>query len=235
MQRLVKSGAAFTVWRDRHGAYCIDCESFEAWLALLPQVKPFSPVSVVPGSVPQVVAVELVHALKAELEAAHAREAELLAVIKALAGQLRVPQLPQRALEATLPVRERVLRYLQQAPQAKNVHQVQEALGLTTSPDRTIRTLVADALVIAVRPGLYTAAPPACASESPRPASPITLLEKVWRVVHEAERPLKGQEVQAQLGVKRPVTQELSRLVRDRKILRVGQSTYAGLGMLGIE
>jgi excisionase family DNA binding protein len=238
IQRWAQAGL-ITAARDRQH-YRIDTQSLEAHLQKRPVAgQPLAP----QAAAPQVTLLrEQVNTLKAELAAAHAREktflareAELLSVIKTLAEHTRFPSLPQHQPENTVPLRERILQYLQQAQHAKNVTQIAQALQLTTQPDRTLRQLIKEGFVTTTRPGLYAAVEPDQLGERAGRTQSGPLLEQVWRVVQEAGRPIKAYEVQAQLNSSRPVHQELSILVRDRKIYRISSGTYAVLETLGIE
>jgi hypothetical protein len=155
-----------------------------------------------------------------EREEFKARERDLLSALKAR-PRANLPRTHQPPTPGTL--LDRVYQFLLHADRPKRAWQIQQALNLPTSPGRELERLVDRRLARRLQPGLFQALGSPAPGPMPASTTVPSLLERVYQVVAEAERPLSLVEVTTRLHSTRPVNQELSKLVKLKRLRRISQ------------
>ena len=178
--------------------------------------------------------------LQGELNAARDRELRLLRMLEAErlpapTGRRRNPREdslpPPTPTPSPHSLSAQVLEYLEAQQRPRYAREVQQALGLSTSPARTLRHLVNRGKARRLKPGLYAALsvpgyiPPGRVQE-PAPDTRLGQVLAYVRTATQAGRSVLGWQIQEALGLPERPHRELSKLLAQGFILRVRPGVY---------
>ena len=178
--------------------------------------------------------------LQGELNAARDRELRLLRMLEAErlpapTGRRRNPREdslpPPTPTPSPHSLSAQVLEYLEAQQRPRYAREVQQALGLSTSPARTLRHLVNRGKARRLKPGLYAALsvpgyiPPGRVQE-PAPDTRLGQVLAYVRTATQAGRSVLGWQIQEALGLPERPHRELSKLRAQGFILRVRDGVY---------